>query len=421
VDVLRTSIGVKDGILLFSESGQFLLSAGDSDILSPETAAITSISDYTSNTGVDPVRVGENIFFVTRKDSSSGVREYFYSSGSDITDSSDITAQVSSLLPIALTDLSGSSTENILFCAGRTLDTLFVYQYLSNGQERVVSAWTKWSFNSSAILFSEVFNDYLYVVLQRGTKITIEKVALSTNRRYKSLSDEICLDESGSSVGLGRVFSSGRTTFVFPRLFTKTPILFADTTRPQDDISIGDKITPFSITTSTTSTTVVLNGDWSSSQFGIGASYLFSHEFSSPHLQVGEGEVDVEGRLQVRNYTIQVNNTGECEFKVIYAEPGILPTTVFVNDVLNWSQITDMATLSTGAAVQLPSYSYFVSRTFPDKNISKKYTLLSHPIRVPVMCQNTKYRLLVLSESYTPVTLVKAQIEAMYHKRSRLV
>jgi hypothetical protein len=421
VDTLRTSIGVKDGILLFSDSAQFLLSAGDSDILSPETAAIISVSDYTSNTAVEPVRIGESIFFSTRKDQSSGIREYLYSSGSDITATTDITEQVPELLPITVTDLTGSSTENILFCIGRTLSNIYVYQYLQSNQQKVVSAWSKWSFNASIILFAKVVDDFLYVVLSRVGGIYIERIPLNSSRRLPPLSDEVCLDEAGSTVGLSRAFSAGKTTFVFSRVFSKTPTLVSLVQRAQDNIFVGDKLTPFSIVSTATTTTVVMTGDWTNSQFYIGSTYLFSHEFSTVHLQIGEGEVDIEGRYQIRNMTITLDSTGECEFKVIYGDPSFDLSTVFVSDITDWALVTDMSSLSFTGSSSIQTHSYLLSRMFPDRDLTGRYTLVNHSARVPIMCQNTKYRLLVLSESYTPVTLVKAQIEAMYHKRSRLV
>lgn len=420
VDTPKTAIGVKDGILVFSENGQFLLNAGDADILSPETAGIVSVSSYKSNPRVEPIRVGDSILFVTRRDDRSGVREYFYSSGRDFTQSASITGHVPQLLPSTLQLMTGSSTENIVFFSSNSGIILYVYQFLFSGEEKIVSSWAKWRFGSAEIKFAHVFDDYLYVVLLRDTVLTLERVPLSSGFVQPNLPGEVHLDSYSTSVGVPRVFSSGSTTFTFSRLFTGiSPILITASDRPSQDIFRGDVVVPTSITPGSTTTTVVLQGDWTTSEFYIGGAFVFLYELSTLFPRKDEGDVEIGGRLQVRNVDILLFNTGNCQFRVIYDTGGISSDVRDIEGVSDWVQISDMSSLSTFSIDEVGGEVYPLSRAYPEASLATRLRLINDTYRVPVMSQNTQYRLRVESDGWQSVTLSKAQWEALYHKRSR--
>lgn len=420
VDQLKTAIGVKDGILLFSENGQFLLNIGDADIVSPETASIVAVSSYKSNTQVEPARIGDSIMFLTRRDEKSGVREYFYQSGRDYTQSASITGHVPQLLPIGIKNVTGSSTENIVFFTPTLGSTLYVYQYLFSGEEKVVSAWTKWNFGSAEIKYTVVFDDFLYVVLSRGAVITLEKVRLSTGYVASNLPGEIHLDESSFSSGASRSIAGPNTVFTFNRRFsTPTPVVVSASVLPALDVFRGDRITPVSVATVGATTVVTLAGNWSASDFYIGTPYIFYYEVSPPYIRKDDGDVEIGGRLQIRNTIVQLNNTGGCQFRVIYTQEGTTDIIRSIEDVEDWSDIADMSTLETISITDDGGEVYQLSRAFPEINLDTRLQLINHPYIVPVMCENTGYRLRIESDGWQPVTLSKIQWEALYHKRAR--
>ena len=421
VDKLKTAIGVKDGILMFSEETQFLLNVGDADILSPETASITAISSYQSNTNVEPQRVGDSILFITRRAQKSGVREYLYESGRDFTQSASITNHVPELLPSNINEITGSSTENIVFFYSYLSRELFTYQYLYSGAEKIVSAWVRWNFADADIRFAAVFDDYLYVVLERDTVTTLERIPLSNSFVQPQLSGEICLDQYTDTVGLARTFDGTNTSFVLDRdIVSSGLILISTEDKPSIDLFKGDVIEPLSVTVASGQTTIVLAGDLSSVEFIAGTTYSFLYEFSIPYLSAGEGDVEVEGRLQVRNVSIQLSDTGQCLFRVLYDTGDNNANTTFISDVVDWSNVSDMSSLQTfnddidGGTV------YQLSRAFPNASLDRRLSLINYTYRVPINCENTGYRLRIESDGWQPLNASKAQWEAMFHKRSRL-
>lgn len=421
VDRLQTSIGVRDGVLLFSDQSQFLLNTGDADILSPETANITSVSSYKSDTLVEPRRVGDSILFVTNRDQKSGVREYMYDGGASATQSSSITNHIPSLLPSTLRLITGSSTENIVFFLSNFSTTLYCYQYLYDGQEKVISSWVKWNFNDALIRFGHVFDDYLYIILVRDGVTQLERVPLSNSFVQPNFPGEVCLDEYQTTEGVPRTFNGTGTTFVIPREFSVTPTCVIASPDEANNFFTGDTLDILSISTQPGETSITFPGDVSSLEFLVGTPYLFFYEMSTQFLQKEGGDVEIEGRFQVRNVTFALYKTGFARFRVVYNEVDNAIDLNYMADVLDMSEINDMSLLTAFDVDDLGGYVYSLSTAYPDSNLETRLNQITDTFRVPVNSVNTGFTLSIESPGWQPLILSKAIVEAMFYKRSRNV
>ena len=425
VNVLKTSVGVRDGILLFSDEAQHLFHIGDADILSPETASVTSISNYQGNTDVEPTRIGESIFFATQRDQYSGVREYFYESGASSSDSASITNHVPRLIPENLDLITGSSTENIVFFLGEETDTLFVYQYLYSGEEKVVSSWGKWRMSAREIVFAHVFEDELFLVLSdpNNSSVTIERVSVSNSYQQSVLSNDVCLDSLGYSTDYTGTFDGTNTTFEIP--YYIPPEDFRAISLVPDgaqDIFPGDVLTSASVTNTGSVSEVSVAGDWTNQAFMFGRVYKFLYQFSQVFLSIGDGDIEIAGRLQVRNMLVELRNTGDVTFTVDYTDASQVSASIrFISNVTDWSAIVDMSTLATDDDEdnrQLERYP--LSRAFPNASLDTRLNSIDYTYTVPILSENTGYTLTAENDGWQPVSLSKAQWEANFHKRSRL-
>lgn len=419
VSVLHDSIEVIDGLLLFSENGQFLLNVGDADVLSPETVSITNISSYDSKTDVAPLRAGDTILFMTERDKKTGVREYFYNARGSETSSANITNHVPFLLPRGIRYTAVSSTESIVLFIDPSSSLVFVYQYLWSGDQKVVSAWGKWSFNSAVVRYGTVFKDYLYLILDRGTETFLERMPLSNAFINDPLKGEVCLDQRIDKQSTTVALNSGNTEITNGFDFfgvdgPSEPTVISLVDKPEIEINIGDQITVLS------NSPLTIEGDWTGAQdnFLIGSNYSFYYQFSTPYVKDQNDDSDVDNRTQVRTVTIQLTDTGNCEFEVTYGLGPVDIDNVFISDVTDWSSITDMSSLPDQTK---ETFTYPLSRDFPEYNLDSTFNRVDHAFRVPIMSENIQYSLRVTGNTWHSVRLTKASWEALYYKRNRRI
>ena len=145
VALLTHSLAFEDSLLLFSHDYQFSMHSGD-QVFSPNNVQI----DQTTRAGFSglsaPVVSGSNAYFVGEQANASTVWEYFVDPGSITRDVADVTAHVPSLIPKNIQLTAASPTYDMLFFySPDEATTLYVYQFYWRGDEKQMSAWTKWT------------------------------------------------------------------------------------------------------------------------------------------------------------------------------------------------------------------------------------------------------------------------------------
>lgn len=142
--VLRDSIVINSGVILFSEFNQFLL-ATDSDSLRPETAKINQLSTYDYLKTSKPFNIGTNIGFVGSSSKSTRLYEMtntFREGQVDIKERSKIVQKTL----ISGLDRIADSKENGVLMLGKTgVRKLYCYKYFKeDSQTDIQSSWFTW-------------------------------------------------------------------------------------------------------------------------------------------------------------------------------------------------------------------------------------------------------------------------------------
>jgi hypothetical protein len=160
---LSHAIPFNKELLLFGGKAQFILSA--SKALSPKDINIQQSTAYTVNDKVIPLTLGPNVFFVTDTEASSIVREYYVVPDTANNTAANITAHCPSYIPNGLIKLTGSEKFDMLFAIDGTDNTIYVYNYYWQGEEKAQSAWHKWQIATLSNIFNiEVLNSKLLVM-----------------------------------------------------------------------------------------------------------------------------------------------------------------------------------------------------------------------------------------------------------------
>jgi len=195
---LRYAIPYNKELLVFGDRAQFILSA--SKALTPKDLNVQQSTAYDINRNVEPITLGPNVYFVTNKDESSIVREYFTVPDTATNDAANITAHCPYYVPKDLVKLMGSSKHDMIFAITGTDNNIYVYNYYWQGTEKAQSAWHRWEVAEDETIFNiEVLNNQLLVMVRYDDDTThLESISLELPKNISSVGDYT--DDDGADV-----------------------------------------------------------------------------------------------------------------------------------------------------------------------------------------------------------------------------
>lgn len=306
VSILNYCIAFQETLLLFSDQQQFALQSG-SNALTAQTVSADVTTRFEATGRCKPVGSGPNVYFVVPKSDNSAIREYYVQPETLVNDAADITAHIPTYLPSGVIKMTASSSmETIVVLSEETVDTLYVYRYYWQGEEKVQSAWGKWTFDGS-LKDVEFIGDTLYVVIERDeNEVCIEAITLQTTDTG-NVDFRIHLDRLTEITGVYDE-PTNTTTWTLPySVSTDTPVVSIKNTNGEQIIN----------TERPTLTTVTKIGDYSGSSCCLGINYEMRYEFTKWVPKTSEDNVDLlRGRLQVRTLTVGYVDTGYFKLEV---------------------------------------------------------------------------------------------------------
>lgn len=321
VATLRHAVPFQRTCVLFSDTTQFILSAGTSDILTPRTFHADPATDFDSSSLCTPVSSGEDLFFVYERSSNaggnvySGVREYFVNQQASTNDAVDVTSHIPQYIPSQVIGASVSSTEDVLLLWNRNgaigeYKNVYWYKYLWDGDKRIQSAWGRWTFRpSDGVLSASVNKTTVYFVIMRADGVYLERMELQSSATTSTLPFQLHLDslavvplEAMEGYSNGQTFllkstlppldpSQGEYVFVAgPDFGTRSGAVIAYKSEVED----GD---------------FFLKGNWTVGTIYYGVRYASKYTFSQLFERDRNGLAMTSGRLQVKYMTVNFKNT----------------------------------------------------------------------------------------------------------------
>ena len=179
VTKLKSAVAFQENLILFGERGQFVLRGGE--LLTPKTVSITPVTNFETDTSTTPLELGSYIYFPFTRGSFSGIREFTVNASTDIYDSVEITAHVPQYIPSSVLDIAGSTSENLIcLVSNNTADetkNMYIYKYYWQGNEKLLSSWSKFTFpfNIRGIEFVE---SDLFIVAAKNNKTELLKIPM---------------------------------------------------------------------------------------------------------------------------------------------------------------------------------------------------------------------------------------------------
>jgi hypothetical protein len=198
--ILQHAIPFQEKLMLFSKQSQFVLRGAD--VLSPKTVAISPVTEYDISDSVEPIALGNYIYFTFKRNDFEGMYEYFVDNNTEVFAAEEITQQVPKYIPNNVRKIAGSQAENTLIVGvDSDLKTLYVYKYFWSNREKVQSAWMKFSFDRDVVGF-DFIDSKLYMVTKDTEGLHLEYLTLEDGLTDEGLDYSLLLDSrvDGSDV-----------------------------------------------------------------------------------------------------------------------------------------------------------------------------------------------------------------------------
>lgn len=169
VNVISHLVTFAKALVVFTDADQQFEIRGE-PIISPTNVAVLPTTNYGA-AACAPVVTNRQLYAPVTKGTATQVHEYVYDEQAANNISIDIAAPVERWLPSDIRQIVASKTGDVLFLRsgynGHST-TIYVHNMVFSGNERVQSAWSKWSFeNDSVVQSMQVFEDWLYILFKR--------------------------------------------------------------------------------------------------------------------------------------------------------------------------------------------------------------------------------------------------------------
>ena len=408
VAILKHAVTMGEKLILFSEQTQFVLSSS-SDNLTPTTANVLVQTEFESNAAAQPVGSGSSIYFLTKKGSFAGIREYIIAGSQQIQDAANTTIHVPRLIPSGIFKMAVSNNQDILVLLGtENPNKLYVNRWLyGEGFSKALNAWFTYTINSNrSILNIDFIGTDLIMVIEEANGVTLEKIPFETNFREPNAQFEYHLDhkvtEATNGVSVAYNSATGISTFTVPyRLRANMNVIgrylasnetstFVDAEGNTKTLVSGQALITTNTSNGSTSTITAI-GDFRNSKFIIGEPYEMHYRFSQQRLTQGGGGATelISGRLQIHHFYIKYEDSG---FFQVEVTPENRDTSLhkFTGRLL-------------GAA----------SASIGQINLD------TGTFKVPIMSKSDRVDIDVKNNTFLPTLLASAEYEGVFHMRSR--
>lgn len=177
VEVPHAALAVQDELIIFTDKGQFTLSSNGA-ALTPKTVSAKQIGDFETSPNVRPHAIGKSAFFTTELGGFTQAREFFLGEAADDRLlSSDLTLQCPQYVTGDARYIQASRDHKAVFVLNRDdPETVWVYKFEYDGQNKVQSAWCRWDLKIGDIESIGLYQNYLYCVSSLGTERELTRI-----------------------------------------------------------------------------------------------------------------------------------------------------------------------------------------------------------------------------------------------------
>lgn len=202
VTILKRSVVAGGKLQLWAGNSQMTVDSGQ-EALREDTTDIRPMSNYRYDGEVSPQALGlSSVVFGSGLGRWNRLMEVFFRAG-QADGQIEITAHCPRLIEGRLRHVGAAEdAAKVVVLATEHPTRAYLYEWFNNGQDRVQSAWNKWSMPAcQKIIWADVIGDKMYVLLRWDTRCTIEVVTLDGEGDELSQELPLRLDHRISETG----------------------------------------------------------------------------------------------------------------------------------------------------------------------------------------------------------------------------
>lgn len=288
---------------------------------------------------VEPVVKGNQLYFAGERDFSMLLYEYDYSPQQVSNVARDITSRIRGYIPGEAHRMATSNSHDQLFVL--TLaepDTIYVNKgQIGEDGQRLISSWYRWTFPGvDEVVSCEVFDDYLYLIMTRGSLRFLERMTLGEPQQdtdgspVQTLGYAVRADRKVKVQGTYST-SNNETTWTLPYEDSSIDcVVLSATWDTSTTKAAGTVVQGLTVTAGSGSTTVVAEGDWENNADGVnapaylGLNYTSEIELSEQFVRDSQGTA-LHGNTHLMRMKIRHRDSGG--YKVVITPEGRSPIT----------------------------------------------------------------------------------------------
>ena len=298
VNLIEFLTPVRKGLVISTLSGrQFELTAENG--FTPTSTAVTPTTSRKTHTSVRPARSDSLIYMVGPLANGSAVYEYVYDDVQITSIAGDITAHVPDLIGTSVKSIHAAPEQQVVIVLDGS-GNLWHYGYFFRGQEKVQSAWTKWTRATNQIRAATIVGSDLFILRDGNSAMVLEKIPLGREAipsTYTGFTTGVHLD---CQMVVAGVHSAGTTTFTLPNSLSDTTI-----TR-------GALVGGTALTLTANGTTCTVSGDYQTGSpvVVLGQPFTLTTELTRPYVRDQNGVADINKQVTMREVITKHQNTG---------------------------------------------------------------------------------------------------------------
>ena len=160
--VIRSVSPITQGLLLFSDSQQFLMESENGPWTTSDVT-IRTISNYECDRYLKPVDLGSTVLYTSRNQSWTRAFEIFTRGQRENPSVNESSKLVPEWIPRTIDHTTGSPQNGLWVGSGCTSNIMYLFRFFEQGDERVLSSWVKWVLPAT-VIHTDIQNDILYVL-----------------------------------------------------------------------------------------------------------------------------------------------------------------------------------------------------------------------------------------------------------------